>query len=46
MNSSWDITKTRSQYHFRTDTINPVYDNVIPVGNIKPTWDTELAEVI
>ena len=46
MNSSWDITKTRSKYHFRTDTLDPAYDTVIPLGNIKPDWDQELAEVI
>ena len=46
MNSSWDITKQRSRYHFRTDTMDPAYDTVIPVGDIKPTWDTELAKVI
>ncbi len=46
MNSSWDLTKQRSQYHFRTDTLDPVYDTVIPVGNLKPTWDHELEEVI
>lgn len=46
MNSSWDITKQRSQYHFRTDKLDPNYDTVIPLGNIKPNWDQELAEVI
>lgn len=46
MKSSWDITKQRSKYHFRTDTLDPLYDTVIPVGNLKPTWDQELAEVI
>jgi hypothetical protein len=46
MNSSWDITKTRSQYHFRTDIIDPTYDTVISLGNINPDWTEQLSAAI
>jgi hypothetical protein len=32
MKSSWDNTKSQSQYHFDTTIIDPRYDGVINLG--------------
>jgi hypothetical protein len=46
MKSSWDLTRTRSQYHFDTDKIDPRWDTVKLVKRLENTWANELAKVI
>ncbi len=46
MNSDWELIKKRSQYHFDNTTIDPRWDTVQHLGNIKTDWATELQSVI
>ena len=46
MNSNWELTKQRSQYHFDTERWNPKWDRVERLGHIIPNWDQELAAAI
>ena len=46
MNSSWDSTKSQSQYHFDSTIIDPKYDTVIKLGHIVPTWHADLPDII
>ena len=46
MNSDWELTKKRSQYHFDTTIMDPRWDTVHHLGNIKIDWATELQSVI
>lgn len=46
MKSSWDSTKSKSQYHFDTTIMDPKYDSVVRLGNIKPTWQEDLPAII
>jgi hypothetical protein len=46
MKSNWELTKQRSRYHFRTDTIVAHWDTVLKLGHIRPHWDSELAKTI
>ena len=46
MNSDWELIKKRSQYHFDNTIIDPRWDTVQHLGNIKIDWDTELQSVI
>ena len=44
--SNWELTKKRSQYHFDNSTIDPRWDTVQHLGNIKTDWAGELQSVI
>jgi len=44
--SNWELTKQRSQYHFDNSTIDPRWDTVQHLGNIKIDWHSELQSVI
>jgi hypothetical protein len=46
MNSSWDTTKPRSQYHFDPTKLDPRYDTVIRLGTIQPNWLDQLPDII
>jgi hypothetical protein len=46
MKSNWEITKTRSQYHFDTQRWNPMWDRVERVGHIEPAWQQQLQQAI
>jgi hypothetical protein len=46
MNSNWELTKQRSQYHFDTQRWNPKWDRVERLGHIQPNWTEELAQAI
>ncbi len=46
MKSNWEITRTRSQYHFDTQRWNPKWDRVERVGHIEPSWQQELQQAI
>jgi hypothetical protein len=46
MNSSWDETKKRSQYHFDNKKFDSAQDRVIRLGLIKPCWQQELSDII
>jgi hypothetical protein len=46
MNSDWELTKKRSQYHFDNRIMDPKWDTVHHLGNIKIDWATELQSVI
>ena len=35
MNSDWSVTKQRSQYHFDNNIMDPRWDTVQHLGNIK-----------
>lgn len=40
--SNWEITRARSQYHFDTTQLDPRWDTVQHIGQIKPIWVAEL----
>lgn len=44
--SSWEETKKRSQYHFDSRTIDPLYDTVTYLGSFAPAWADELQQII
>jgi hypothetical protein len=46
MNSDWELIKKRSQYHFDNSIMDPRWDTVQHLGNIKADWATELQSVI
>ena len=45
-NSSWELTKQRSNYHFDNFRFDPDQDRVTFLGNISPFWKDDLAAVI
>lgn len=46
MKSNWELTKSRSKYHFDTSKWDPKWDTVQQLGHIKPCWTAEMAEAI
>jgi hypothetical protein len=46
MNSSWETSKAKSNYHFDNHLFDSRYDTVINLGRIMPNWDSELKEII
>lgn len=46
MNSSWELTKQRSTYHFDNFRLDPDVDKVTFLGNILPFWSSELDEIM
>jgi hypothetical protein len=46
MNSSWDETKKRSNYHFDSTRFDPAQDRVITLGYIFPTWEKEVEKIV
>ena len=46
MNSSWDETKKRSNYHFDSTRFDPEQDRVITLGYIFPTWKKEVEKIV
>lgn len=44
--SNWEITRQRSRYHFDTATMDPQWDTVQNLGEIKVNWSTELTKAI
>lgn len=46
MNSSWEATKPRSNYHFDHKKFDPEQDRVITLGYIEPTWLAEIDEIV
>ena len=46
MKSNWELTKSRSKYHFDTKKWDPKWDTVEQLGHIKPCWTEELAQAI
>jgi hypothetical protein len=46
MESNWELTKQKSQYHFDPTIIDPRWDSVTRLGNFIPNWATELEEII
>lgn len=46
MNSSWEATKPRSNYHFDHKRFDPEQDRVITLGYIEPTWMAELDAIV
>lgn len=46
MNSAWEITKQRSNYHFNNFRFDPDQDKITFLGNILPFWQTELDKVL
>lgn len=46
MNSSWEITKQKSNYHFDNFKVDPTMDRVIFLGNISPFWSSELDDIM
>ena len=45
MNSAWELTKQRSNYHFDNFRFDPDQDRVTFLGNIDPFWKEELATI-
>lgn len=46
MNSSWELTKQRSTYHFDNFRFDPDQDKVTFLGNILPFWQGKLDHVM
>jgi hypothetical protein len=46
MKSSWDYTKSQSQYHFDSTIMDPAYDTVIRLGRITPVWEADLSDIV
>ena len=46
MNSAWEITRQRSNYHFDNFRFDPTQDRVTNLGNIDPFWQQELVNII
>lgn len=46
MTSSWDNSRAASNYHFDNLRFDPCVDCVKVLGNIKPNWQTDLADII
>lgn len=46
MNSSWELTKQRSNYHFDNFRFDANQDKVTLLGSIDPFWQAELATVL
>lgn len=46
MNSSWELTKPRSNYHFDPTRFDPEQDRVITLGYIEPTWTAEVEKIV
>ena len=46
MNSSWDETKKRSNYHFDSTVFDPSQDRVTNLGHIDPSWKTEVDKIV
>ena len=44
--SNWEITRSRSQYHFDTTQQDPRWDTVQHLGHVVPNWNLELAAAI
>lgn len=44
--SSWELTKQRSNYHFDNFRQDPDQDKVTGLGNIDPFWQNELNELV
>jgi hypothetical protein len=44
--SSWEWTRSQSQYHFDTQKIDGRWDTALVIGQFEPCWHTELAEII
>jgi len=44
--SSWELTKQRSAYHFDNFKFDPDQDKVTYLGNVDPFWQDELANII
>ena len=45
MNSAWELTKQRSNYHFDNFRVDPDQDKVTFLGNINPFWKEELTTI-
>lgn len=46
MNSSWELTKQRSTYHFDPFRSDPDMDRITVLGNIQPFWLSELDTIL
>jgi hypothetical protein len=46
MNSAWELTKQRSNYHFDNFRFDPEQDRVTFLGSIDPFWQSELDAVV
>jgi len=46
MNSSWDTTKQKSNYHFDPTREDRPEDVLIQLGHIEPTWQADLDSII
>lgn len=46
MNSSWELTKPRSKYHFRNDYLDPEFDKVIRLGKFKLNVDDMVSGLV
>jgi hypothetical protein len=44
--SNWEITKQRSQYHFNNTKMDPRWDTVQQLGRIEPSWHEELSDAM
>ena len=46
MKSSWLETKEKSAYHFDDFAVDPRWDNVNSLGNLTPTWQNDIDQIV
>jgi len=46
MKSNWEISRARSTYHFESKRQDQPADVMAYLGNIEPTWQTDLTDII
>jgi hypothetical protein len=44
--SNWEESRARSEYHFDNFKIDPRYDGVTTLGHLKPTWASDLQDIL
>ena len=46
MISNWENSKAKSKYHFDNFKMDPNYDTIIKLGQLKGDWSSELKDLI
>jgi hypothetical protein len=44
--SNWEESRARSEYHFDNFKIDQRYDGVTTLGHLKPTWASDLQDIL
>lgn len=46
MKSNWEISKSRSRYHFDSQRLDPPESVMVYLGHLEPTWTADLADIV